>query len=634
MSDVNQQCVSLANGTISPDLRVNYEFGMVLGVDDFRQEQDYFLEKEYLYNRALHGYGTISGLHVTATRPPDNAHEVLITVGPGMGIDQWGRPIVVRNAQCARLGAWLANQQQQNPAAVASHSGTSGDMHIYVVASYDECPDALVPLPGQPCSSSDTTQAPSRIRDSYNIELRWDPPSMPVWDAVRSFAQLMATVQIVPGLPLTLSDEEEIIQQVRGLSGAYIPFPFPSPGSPPEGSPPEPESFLRLPAETAREALDRIFTVWTTEVRPLIAPDLIDPGTSEAGILLTTLDFIPATPFSTSNPAIVSYQEPDDIGRPYLLHTQLIQELLLLGEESQAATPANVEEFVTFNTVIPEGGGAPYITAWFHTSMPLALPSTLQATLGLPGASSAVTFDTSAVISPYNLWALTPPNTVTLQDKNVVSFSFDTDSILAGDGSTNLTAIIAHQQQAFLNYDGQHTIEAFYEVNILPAPPPPPPPPAPPLQFVTLTFESGTPGREIQAEIWFHLDSNPTSDAVIVDSLQSGKTLFLRVFAETANPTTPLEEWAVSIPTPPLQRNVYNVTITAPPNSQAQKINYLRFLFSPAIRVSWAIQTSKPSPKLITFSKTLGEYVAENHITFEGTTSSGIVAYLRIPAAG
>src|SRR2546429_360243 len=163
MSDVNQQCVSLANGTISPDLRVNYEFGMVLGVDDFRQEQDYFLEKEYIYNRALHGYGTVSGLHVTAAPPQDNSQEVLITIEPGMGIDQWGRPIVVRNAQCARLGAWLANQQQQNPATVASHTGPSGDMHVYVVASYDECPDTVVPLPGQPCSSSDTTQAPSRI---------------------------------------------------------------------------------------------------------------------------------------------------------------------------------------------------------------------------------------------------------------------------------------------------------------------------------------------------------------------------------------------------------------------------------------------------------------------------------------
>ncbi len=88
-------------------------------------------------------------------------------------------------------------------------------------------------------------------------------------------------------------------------------------------------------------------------------PDVIDPGTSEAGILLTTLDFVPAVPFSTTSPSITSYQDPDDTGRPYLLHTQLIQELLLLGEESQitaVAAPVNVEEFVTFNTVVAKDG--------------------------------------------------------------------------------------------------------------------------------------------------------------------------------------------------------------------------------------------------------------------------------------
>src|SRR5205807_9629937 len=95
------------------------------------------------------------------------------------------------------------------------------------------------------------------------------------------------------------------------------------PDSPPE-SPPAEESFLRLPLETAHEALDRIFTVWVTEVRPRIQPSLSDQCSPamDAGILLARLDF----GLANNNTDIVDLGVPDDTGRPFLLHTQLIQE--------------------------------------------------------------------------------------------------------------------------------------------------------------------------------------------------------------------------------------------------------------------------------------------------------------------
>jgi hypothetical protein len=53
-----------------PDLRrLNYFFGQMLGVDDFRGEQSYFREKHKLHNRCLHGYGTVCGLLVTPAPP-------------------------------------------------------------------------------------------------------------------------------------------------------------------------------------------------------------------------------------------------------------------------------------------------------------------------------------------------------------------------------------------------------------------------------------------------------------------------------------------------------------------------------------------------------------------------------------
>jgi hypothetical protein len=347
MSDVNQQTVSLANGTLSPDLRVNYVFGLVLGVNEFRQEQEYFLEKDYIYNRELHGYGTASGLKVSAGRPTANDPEVQITVGAGMAIDQWGRPIVVRNDLCARLGAWLAKwQRDHSDDPLTKHLDDKGNASLYVVASHDECEDVLVPIPGQPCSSSQTTQAPSRIRDSYNIDFRWNPPEMPAWNIVRCFAKLMSLVRIVPELPQELSDEGKIIAQVRQLNQPCPDFATVTDRT---------THVFRLPAETAREALDRIFTVWTTEVRPKQS-NLLNPKAngkaSEAAILLARLDFKPQIS-GEGNTTTVTFEKDaevvvNDEGRPYLLHTQLMQELLLLGSEGRETE----REFATLSDVL------------------------------------------------------------------------------------------------------------------------------------------------------------------------------------------------------------------------------------------------------------------------------------------
>lgn len=362
---VTQRCVSLTTGTLSPDLRVNYAFGMVLGVDDFTQEQRYFLEKEHLHNRALHGFGTVFGLNVDLSTPSDRADDLLITVRPGMGIDQLGRAFVVRSDQCARLAAWLAAEERRDPGVIARRrQGLSGDMSVYVVARYAECTDALVPIPGQPCSSAEQTQAPSRIRDSFAIELRWEPPAMPVWEAVRDLADLMARVRVVRGLPAAHSDEEAILALVRAIGAPAL-----SPGGIGNrgaiGSAAldrieaignrgairarAAERLLRLPADGAREAIDRILTAWSTEVRPSLRlpPDLLDPATgadgtpAEAAVLLARIDFLPTEPFNAQRIG-VSYPQrteggtttptpADDEGRPYLLHTQLIQELLPLA---------------------------------------------------------------------------------------------------------------------------------------------------------------------------------------------------------------------------------------------------------------------------------------------------------------
>ena len=56
--------------------RVNYAHGQLLGVDDFRAEQDYVRRRLSRHNRLLHGVGIVCGLDVTVERDDDGSRVV------------------------------------------------------------------------------------------------------------------------------------------------------------------------------------------------------------------------------------------------------------------------------------------------------------------------------------------------------------------------------------------------------------------------------------------------------------------------------------------------------------------------------------------------------------------------------
>lgn len=522
MSDINVKCQSLSNGTLSPDLRVNYEFGMVLGVKEFRQEQEYFLQKDYLYNRALHGYGTVYGLKVTAERPSDDPKDVQLKVEPGMALDQWGRPIVVRDYQCARLKTWLDRQKQEHPEKIKP--GPSGELTVYVLARFEECKDLLVPVPGQPCSSDQATQLPSRIRDCYNIELSWDRPAMPGWETVQRMASLFELIRLVPNLPLSQSDEEIITALVRvvdkpelfvlpEIGASETPGPIiksggtelglgnllgaARPANPFEGvlvsssetsmvirslaeglrqlkksgipanalsgrnlsqtlqairqeqfateiglsaggSPPEVEpGYLLLPAETAREALDRIMTVWITEVRNRLKPDLTDPASTNvsgqnapetsANILLATLNFIEEEAFNSDYQVLV----PDNTLRPYLLHTQLIQ-ALKLSKDQGAIRPPHLFASLHVRT-------ANKLIAEVHHPQLIELATNPSHSLLVSSAGERLKISSVTRLSrSENLFEITLDDTTLIEPGSLVEVSFVLDQIRLGRAGSTL----------------------------------------------------------------------------------------------------------------------------------------------------------------------------------------------------
>lgn len=74
--------------------RRNYAYGMVLGVEDFQEEQSYFIDRMRLHNRELHGYGTVSGLEVSS--PDDSAKSIVVNAG--VAIDPMGNEIILSSA--------------------------------------------------------------------------------------------------------------------------------------------------------------------------------------------------------------------------------------------------------------------------------------------------------------------------------------------------------------------------------------------------------------------------------------------------------------------------------------------------------------------------------------------------------
>jgi hypothetical protein len=311
--------VSTDSAPLMPDKRVNYTFGMVLGVDEFRQEQAHFEWKHQLSNRLLHGYGTVCGLRVSA-RALANVADVEIRIAAGYGLSPQGKWLWVKSEQCARLNEWLQRFKgaMSPPLAPGRHTA-------YVKLCYVECETDLVPIAGQPCASEEESQAPSRIQEAFQAEFSWTQPAQPAEDLSRAFGEILARVEILPEVssPVAADDSVYLLELVRGLG---------QDASPPL-SPPVDEGPIRLAAASACETMRQALTVWVTEVCPRIKPQ---QGTEDC-ILLACIHF------DVDASGNLSFQvdaqgnlapgsvEIDDCVRPVLLSDRLKQELFCVA---------------------------------------------------------------------------------------------------------------------------------------------------------------------------------------------------------------------------------------------------------------------------------------------------------------
>jgi hypothetical protein len=341
-----------------PTKRVNYNLGMVLGVDDFTQEFAYLSGRDQWMARDLLGYGTVTGLDVGREIESGGPQ---VSVTQGVALSPRGRLIRVPTAQCASLNGWLAAHRTELLNVLGSPLNDRASLRLFVVLGYRECPTDMVPIPGVPCRSEEETTAASRMADDFRLELRLEAPDQQEEDALRDFVAWLSQVEITDetgGSMFTVAEFEDAIRSAAYLESS------PPLGSPPDfmyGSPPEK---LRIHTSLAYEYLRAAFRVWVTELRPRWQPRWVGKGQSCADssngtggddcVMLAEVSFNVVRAGSGNDWQVESANtvQINEERRPYLLHLRMVQEWLL-GE--RRSTPVeSVPSVVPGFTVAPE----------------------------------------------------------------------------------------------------------------------------------------------------------------------------------------------------------------------------------------------------------------------------------------
>jgi hypothetical protein len=258
---------------LDPTKRVNYQLGLVLGEDEFRQDQIHHRERDHLATRALHGYGTVSGLAVSYDPEVDQ-----LEIEPGLAVDAAGRLICVPVRYCGSLGGWV----QQN----VERDDVSGGWPttLFLTLCWTECATDDVPIPSDSCLSAEDSRAASRMKDSFEITLAAAPPTL--------------VGEVAPAADGGL---DALVAELHDLLDA------------PSGSPP-----------TA--AVEDLLREWVVRHRPEVREGEACLGApEETCVLLARVDF--ALVDTPSGPTVDDVTV-DDTERPILVTTRFLQEAL------------------------------------------------------------------------------------------------------------------------------------------------------------------------------------------------------------------------------------------------------------------------------------------------------------------
>jgi hypothetical protein len=156
-------------GVWDPFVRLCYQFGMLLGVDEFQQDQGFHLCKHRLSQRLFTGFGLVWGGQVAAAvGVSDGKPFERLTVQPLFALDELGRELWVQNPCTLDLLTW------------ADQNHVTDGEPIYLTVSYQACCVAPVPAVAAPCDDAASPTMPSRALETAALALQTDQVEQPI----------------------------------------------------------------------------------------------------------------------------------------------------------------------------------------------------------------------------------------------------------------------------------------------------------------------------------------------------------------------------------------------------------------------------------------------------------------------
>ena len=372
-------CISSNGGTaggltpVNPYYALRYQFGMLLGVDDFETEQAYHRGKTRLHNAWLHRDGVVWGLDVQL----DTAHNQ-IKVTPGLALDPAGHELHLDATACVDVTKWYDAHSKDAGFKQTAIAGGGVKFDAYVVIAFQACLTRQVPAMMEPCQNSNGTDtAYSRVSETVKLSLLNGIPDAvapPYWRL-----RLLFGLTTVPAGGGTVTPAQQEVIDARNL---ILGLPLSD----------QPQAYLKAFRKFA--ALDEI------ELQPANGPDgksvLLFPGADDSGVLLAQITGI--TLENKGAGLVLSGGTVDTSVRHSHVATSTIEELLCgplfannpappakVGPRVKAGSINLAGTTLTFSTDSPLSGGSVQIAA-FSTSFYDGGGATAWADLGVTKA--------------------------------------------------------------------------------------------------------------------------------------------------------------------------------------------------------------------------------------------------------
>ncbi len=154
-----------------PLIKTNWFWGMNVGPRDMTDDRLFVEEHIRLHHQRLHGTGVVCGL-LLVQHPNPACRDRLIGLTPGSAIECCGHHILVVEDDVIDLESFEAVRKLLKEPDDKPHT-------LRFCIRYRECPTEEVPVLYDECACDDIRCAPSRILETYAVDLEIDPPPLP-----------------------------------------------------------------------------------------------------------------------------------------------------------------------------------------------------------------------------------------------------------------------------------------------------------------------------------------------------------------------------------------------------------------------------------------------------------------------